>query len=721
MKTAIIHNEDMSGVINRFGIQNKEIYNYKTVQRVADALEKGGHNVKIIDGNMYFIEALQEFMPRVMEGERMGMVFNMAYGIQGESRYTHLPSMMEMLGIPYVGSSPAGHALALDKIITKIIMQKHNIPTPEFWVFSTGSENMSDIIYPVIVKPKMEAVSYGLKIAENEKDLRESVRFIISEFKQQALVEHFIRGREFCIGLLGNGDPEAFPVLEIDLEGDPKAIQSAGDKLQKPRNKICPAQIRPEKAAEMVQLSKQAFNALGLRDFSRVDIRMDEDENIYLLEINSMASLGATGSYVQAAAAAGYDFPALVNKILEVASVRYFSQEEFFTENNIPGKTGKISFPVRIRTFLRGRQEQSEKLLSKMININNHTKSIEGVNAINRIIGGELKPMGFSEHIYPEVSTGNTVLFSNTPDKELDILFIAFSDSPVTFKKHRSCSFTQHKIYGSGAWEGKGGLAVLVSALKALRFTKLLKKIKIGILLTPDNTLYGAYSAPKIKSIASDAEYIIGLSGSDLKGSVILSRSGAALFECEVHLINPENSKDAANASMHFTKLLAEISSVSDEAKGLLVTPSDISIDSHFSPPFVHCESKISIRFNNINLARESEDILRGAAAKIKNKKVKVQIRGGIKRPPLSESEQSLELYSRLKKIAASLDLRTIKEHRWSSTNICFAPQDKAVIDGLGPIGTASKEDDEYILRHSLLDRSALLAVLLNEIRKNRS
>jgi len=280
MKVAIIFNKDLSGVINKFGMQNKEKYNPKTVRRIADALEQGGHNVRIIDGNMQVIESLHEFMPRVIEGERMGMVFNMAYGIQGESRYTHVPAMLEMLGIPYVGSNPEGHALALDKVITKIIMQKHGISTPDFWVFSSAEEDMSDVNYPVIVKPKMEAVSYGLKIVDNEMDLRDAVKFIRGEFQQQALVEQFIRGREFCVGLLGNDNLEAFPVLEIDLEGNPDGIQTAGDKLKLPRNKICPANISPELADEMVKLSKKAFRVLGLRDFSRVDIRVDENQKV---------------------------------------------------------------------------------------------------------------------------------------------------------------------------------------------------------------------------------------------------------------------------------------------------------------------------------------------------------------------------------------------------------------------------------------------------------
>ena len=307
MKVAIIYNQDLTRVINTFGIQNKELYNPKTVEAVRESLEKGGHNVEIIDGNMYVIESLQNFMPKVIEGERLGMVFNMAYGIQGESRYTHIPSMLEMLGIPYVGSTPAGHALALDKIITKILMQKHGLPTPEFWVFNTADEDMSDVHYPVIVKPKMEAVSFGLRVVQNLIDLKEAVAWMIQEFQQQALVEQFIRGREFAVGLIGNNPVETFPVLEIDLEGDADAIQTMDDKKKKPREKLCPADLPPDKAEEMRKLSIASFHALGLRDFARVDIRMDENGSVYLLEINSMASMGKTGSYFHAATKAGYD------------------------------------------------------------------------------------------------------------------------------------------------------------------------------------------------------------------------------------------------------------------------------------------------------------------------------------------------------------------------------------------------------------------------------
>ena len=148
MKVAIIYNRDITGVLNKFGMQNKEFYSQKNVQRVASCLEAGGHNTRALDGNMFVIERLQNFLPKAINGDQMGMVFNMAYGIQGESRYTHLPSLLEMLGIPYVGSTPSGHALALDKVMTKVVWQNRGLPTPDFWVFNNARDDLSSVRYP---------------------------------------------------------------------------------------------------------------------------------------------------------------------------------------------------------------------------------------------------------------------------------------------------------------------------------------------------------------------------------------------------------------------------------------------------------------------------------------------------------------------------------------------------------------------------------------------
>jgi len=332
MKVALIYNEkqiDPEDVINLFGMPTKEHYSIKAVERVARALEKGGHNVKVIEGDIRVIDELREFMPKVIAGDIPGMVFNMAYGIQGQNRYTHVPAMMEMLGIPYIGSGPEGHAIVQDKVLTKIVLQKNNIPTPGFWVFRTANDTFDDLIFPVIVKPKLESTSMGMEVVDNWEDLRRAVQVQIEKYTQDILVEQFIPGREFAIGLLGNGSNlEVLPIVEIDLKGDPNKIQTITDKKQTGGiDKLCPAPLSEEKIEELKHLSIEAFNKLGLNDYTRVDVRMDKDGNFYILELNSMASLGLGGSFFHAAKTAGYSYDSLINKILDVAVMRYFGSD----------------------------------------------------------------------------------------------------------------------------------------------------------------------------------------------------------------------------------------------------------------------------------------------------------------------------------------------------------------------------------------------------------
>ena len=716
MKVAIIYNEDLTGVINQFGIQNKEIYNPATVKLVADALEKGGHNVKVIDGNMQVIESLTEFMPRVVEGERMGMVFNMAYGIQGESRYTHLPAMLEMMGIPYVGSGPTGHAMALDKVITKIIFQQHTISTPDFWVLSSPDDDISEIRFPVIVKPKMEAVSYGLQVVSNKRDLRNAVRFIISEFQQQALVEQFIRGREFCVALLGNGNPDVFPIVEINLENDPDAIQTVEDKKQKPREKICPADLPSEIESVMIAASKKAFRALELKDFARVDIRMDNENNIYILEINSMASLGKTGSYVYAASKAGYTYSQLVNKMLDVAAVRYFSKPS--VQDEIKDKKSALS--VRIRGFLRSRQTRTEKLLKKMTDINTHIRNVEGVNRCGNVIWEELSKLGFSQQVIPQIEIGNMLFFTNTIKKSYDVLILTHLDSSVSFRKQQNYQLDKHRIYGTDVWESKGGLAVLISALQALRFVRRLHKTRIGILLTTDNKTGGRVAREHILNISRKAGVVIGLKGGGIKGTAITSRSGAAQYSCQMNFEKGSEAEEVAQSIEKFTKILTRWTKLTNAATGVVVSPSKVEIDTNISEVEAHGEVILSVRFNTLEMGEEVDEKICNIIKKSHSGNFRVQIEGGIRRPPLLKTEKREKYWKRVKSIADKIDIRLLEEHRWSSSDVCFIQDDKPVIDGIGPVGTKHREHSGFILRHSLLERATLLALILNDLSKEK-
>jgi D-alanine-D-alanine ligase len=715
MKVAIIYNKDISGVINTFGMQNKEFYSETAVNNVAKCLEKAGHNVAVLDGNMYIIDRLQKFMPRVIENEQMGMVFNMAYGIQGESRYTHIPSLLEMLGIPYVGSNPSGHALALDKVMTKIIWQNHGISTPDFWVINNADDDLSLVKYPVIVKPKMESVSFGLKVVYNEEDLKEAVHFIVTEFQQQALVEQFISGREFAIGIIGNSPVETFPVLEIDLGNDPDAIQTVDDKQTKPKRKICPADLPEDLAQEMQRVSVEAFNALNLRDFARVDIRMDQDGKFYLLEINSMASLGNTGSYPTAARVAGYDFEKLVNKMLEVATIRYFSTSHHMEEVNLKGLNQPIH--SRLRTFIKGRESQSDRLLEKLVNINTHVRNVEGVNQCSRVIQSELSRLGFAHEIYPQMEVGNIMYFTNSYNQDVDYLLLLSVDTPTPLSQHENFSNNKEDVItGSGVWENKGGISVALTALQTLRSSKSLKKTRIGVLLITDSCIGGKYSAPIIKRIALNSQHVISLYGGNQEGSVVTSRSGSALYNYELKLNDCTNASNVNIAASLFHKSLFSFTEIGSKTAETLVAPYNVKFNSNIFKVFAYGSAKISLRFNSMSDFDKADDLFRRSLklSKSGNKITHVQFEGGVNRPPFEKDDQIEEFYQRIKKIASKIDTRIVEEHRWSSADISVTQKGIPRIDGLGPVGGYDNSNIEFIYKHSLVDRALLLSLILS-------
>ena len=233
MKVAVVYNRDSQRVINFFGVPNRETYALKSIKRITDALRKGGHQVAAFEGDKDLIDRLEEFMPRVVKGERPGMVFNLSYGIQGQARYTHVPGMLEMLGLPYVGSGPLAHSLALDKVVSKMLFHQHGLPTPDFAVLEAPGFDVPDLKFPMIVKPKNEAVSFGLKVVRTEKQLREAAHVVFETFQQSVLVEQYIAGREINVGLLGNSPPEALPPVEIKFGKGGPPVYTYEDKTRR--------------------------------------------------------------------------------------------------------------------------------------------------------------------------------------------------------------------------------------------------------------------------------------------------------------------------------------------------------------------------------------------------------------------------------------------------------------------------------------------------------
>jgi D-alanine-D-alanine ligase len=719
MKVAVIHNRDDSGVINVFGPQNRERYNPGTVERVASALERGGHTVRVLDGNMYVIEQLREFMPRVVEGDRPGMVFNMAYGIQGVSRYTHLPAMLEMLGVAYVGSSPHAHGLALDKVVAKIVFKNAGLPTPRFWNFSDPEDEFTDLTFPAILKPKMEAVSFGIRVVENEEDLRQAVAWLIEEYEQHVLVEEFIAGREFAIGLLGNGDPEVLPIVEIDLGGDPNAIQTAHDKLRQPLGKICPADLPPEKTAELQALVRRAFGTLGLFDFARVDVRTDEAGNPYILEINSMASLGLTGTYVNAAQTAGYSYDELINRILDVATVRYFSQE-YSAEATIPatpsGKPEKLS--ARVRSYLRSQAVTVEELLAKMVDMRTPAEDIDHVNAFGEWIAAHLKQLGFSSTVHPRVETGNVLYCSNHEEEEDDVLLLGHLDSVIPERSYVPFRVDGSRLYGTGVAESKGGIAVALGALRALRYARALRRLRCGVLLTSDDTVNGVGGREIVEHHASRARHIVGLKAAGSGGEVVVSRAGRATYRLEPMYDRSKDGITSAHVIRHLFRRLRALQQLSDPDGGIHVSVRRIHVDAPFGRLPETATATITVRFNGPEDIPRLQEQIKSAAKQRSSNGVRLRVSGRVRRPPMVLSAANEEFFEKVAQIGKRMHVALSKAHRWHSSDMCFAPESVPKIDGMGPIGVGERTEGEYVLRSSLVDHAALLALVIHSCRK---
>jgi len=327
MRVAVVWNGADNGVINRFGQRCPEKYGRKTIEAVLTALAEGGHDTLLCEGDKELLATLGRFMPPTAQGRPSGIVFNMAYGIQGDCRYTHVPAMLEMAGVPYTGSNPLGHALALDKVITKQLLRDVGVPTPNFRVMRHGTESIGDVRFPVVVKPRHESTSFGLQLVHDPARLQAAVQAIAAQYRQDALVEEYIDGREICVALLGNDELQVLPLVEHDFGERQIRLITWADKARRADaepQKICPAQVEHGLAATLREISHATFRACHLHDYARVDLRVDRSGRPFVLEINSMAALGVGASYVLAARIAGLSFSGLVNRILDVAHRRYF-------------------------------------------------------------------------------------------------------------------------------------------------------------------------------------------------------------------------------------------------------------------------------------------------------------------------------------------------------------------------------------------------------------
>jgi D-alanine-D-alanine ligase len=313
----------------------------ETVQALEDALRAGGHQVIPLEGDETLLDTIRQADPDI--------AFNICEGHRGDARESQIPALLEMLDIPYTGSKILAHAISLDKAMAKRVWRDCGLPTADFQIFRHGDEPLErQFTFPLFVKPVREGTGMGINghsVVHDEAELREQVRWVIRTYCQPALVEAYLPGREFTVGLIGN--PLApgqhrwnglyneqgfhlFPVLEIDSDvGVGQGLYNAEAKSYHPGEEgaplyLCPADIPQDLEAELKRLALAAFEAIGALDVARVDFRLGADRQPYLMEINTLPGLNPTVSDVCIMARAeGMHYTDLINEILNLAIDRY--------------------------------------------------------------------------------------------------------------------------------------------------------------------------------------------------------------------------------------------------------------------------------------------------------------------------------------------------------------------------------------------------------------
>jgi D-alanine-D-alanine ligase len=291
----------------------------ETIAAIREALESYGHQVTPF-------EATAE-LPRQLMQTPVDLVFNIAEGVEGRNREAAVPALCELMGIPYTGSDAATLSIALDKALSKRVLLQHEILTAEFQVMETGRERLSPKLkFPLIVKPNQEGSSKGVSasasVVDDEEGLRAVVRELIDRYRQPALIEVYIPGREFTVGLLGDRRPRVLPPMEILFKDKSNARPVYDFQIKQEWEKHvsyqCPAHLTPAELKAIERVCRETFAALDCRDVARVDLRMTAKGEIYVIEVNPLP--GLTPGYSDLcliAQAAGIEYRTLIGEILE--------------------------------------------------------------------------------------------------------------------------------------------------------------------------------------------------------------------------------------------------------------------------------------------------------------------------------------------------------------------------------------------------------------------
>jgi D-alanine-D-alanine ligase len=293
-----------------------------TIAALADGLRELGHRVDRIGHGRALCQ-------RLVAGDRWDLIFNVAEGLHGRSREAQVPAVLEMYGLPYVGSDPLVCAATLDKAVAKELVAAAGLPTPRHRVVRVPAEAVAgDLRFPLFAKPIAEGTGKGVGPAsriDSPAALAAVCTDLLARFQQPVLVEEYLPGREFTVGILGT-DQEArvLGTLEVRIHPDAPATDYSYEVKELSEAYVDYVPLEDSRLQQAVEsLALAAYRALQCRDMGRVDLRLDAAGRPSFMEVNPLPGLHPTHSDLpMIATAAGLSYPALLGAIVDSAVAR---------------------------------------------------------------------------------------------------------------------------------------------------------------------------------------------------------------------------------------------------------------------------------------------------------------------------------------------------------------------------------------------------------------
>ncbi len=330
LRVLVLHNTDYASLPDDPAYASRaDVAN--AAHGIAAALRRRGHHADVRGVDHPDLGHLLDDLAR----DRPDVVFNLCESLRGDSRHEIVvPSLLDLADVPYTGSGPFALGLALRKDRAKALLRDRGVPTPESTTIADGDVSACRLPFPLIVKPTREDASVGISSASVVHDraaLAAAVARVVGELRQPALVERYVDGREMYVSLLGNAPPEALPMHEIDFShmptGLPRIVSYSGkwDTSSAEYAGTLPVRciLDDDVRARVEAAARAAFEALGLTDYGRVDVRLAADHTPYVIDVNPNCDLSDGAGFSRAAGYGGLAYDALVERVCRIALVRH--------------------------------------------------------------------------------------------------------------------------------------------------------------------------------------------------------------------------------------------------------------------------------------------------------------------------------------------------------------------------------------------------------------